>query len=529
MPAEPIYNVPHISYAEALATLRAKDLILETSPNIEGAIEPKLGGVIQTDSRKIAPGDIFLAYRGVTSNGHDHIKGALVIGASLLILEDDSRVPAECDCPWIKVPSGRSAWAHLCAAAFDNPQDKLSFFGITGTNGKTSTVWMIRSLLAKLNRPCVAIGTVGAYIGERLIPTTHTTPDPPELYAILQTAVSAGVTTCAMEVSSHAICQEKLSPIKFEGAAFTSFSRDHLDFHHSMEEYLEAKLELFDKLTSKTGLKLFCSSLDPAILERARELGGKLYTSERTGKSESVSTKGLEASLLVQTQNTNQTLSGSLIEIHSKQIFPEEGGASGPRTALLPYLGNHSVENFCAALALCESITSEPISPEIIEALPQIPGRLERIVHPKGPCVVVDYAHTPDALEKSLGALRPLCQGKLWVVFGCGGDRDQGKRPLMGAIAEEHADCIVLTSDNPRSEPPEAIIEEISKGLTSPSCAIRTEDRRTAITSTILAASSDDTILIAGKGHEDYQIIGDEVLALDDRKIAKEVLNANVG
>jgi len=511
-----ISEKPIIKIGDSIEALASKNLVLSCSKNLADSKSNARSGHITVDSRQIAPGDIFIAYKGVTNDGHAHLGRMGILGAALLVVEDPALIPANCETPWIQVRSGREAWSFLCAAAFDNPQDQLDFIGITGTNGKTSCVWMIRALLRARTIPMVAVGTVGAYIGDLFVPTTHTTPDPPELYWLLSKAVKAGSKYCAMEVSSHAICQHKLAPIRFKATAFTSFSRDHLDFHKDMNEYLTAKLQLPLHLSHKDSFNLFCASLPKNIFDRLDKVGFnnfKLYSSKPSTEA------------YIQSKTNSVSVDGTSITV--------SGSISESREFLLPYLGQHSVENFCASLAICEKLLQKEFLPEEIKNLPQIPGRLEKVPHNKGPCVLVDYAHTPDALEKSLTAVKRLTSGRIVLVFGCGGDRDAGKRPQMGAIAAQFADFSFITNDNPRTEDPAAIANQIEAGFAGVLKNDLTKheillDRPGAIKKAIMSANSGDIVLIAGKGHEDYQIIGAEKFPMDDRLIAAGVLYGNM-
>jgi UDP-N-acetylmuramoyl-L-alanyl-D-glutamate--2,6-diaminopimelate ligase len=508
MPSNPNPS-PRIQFGAAIKALLDSGLTTSKAETISAHGDSTRWLHIVTDSRQITPGDLFLAYKGVTSDAHQHLEKVAVLGAHLLVVEDASKLPANCEIPWIEVSSGRGAWSYLCAAAYGNPQSEMSFLGVTGTNGKTSTVWMIQRLLLAHGIGCATIGTVGAYIGHAHIPTKHTTPDPPDLFRLLRAAADSGVKAVAMEVSSHAICQDKLLPIRYDGAAFTSFSRDHLDFHPSMEEYFAAKMRLFTELCHPNSQNFFCDQMAerlPPDQNRRRILYGE------TSKDAPSLPGRVSAKVLA------KNLKGSEIEITFEPTETLRG--------FIPYLGDHAVENFTAALLLSQVVMTQPIKPETWQDLPQIPGRLE-LVSTKNKHVVIDYAHTPDALEKSIVALRDLMnQGHLWVVFGCGGDRDKGKRPLMGNIAQTLADKIIVTSDNPRQEEPDQIIQDILGGTKKPNEIETIPDRRSAIEFALVNSAADDTILIAGKGHEDYQIVGEDVLDFDDRKVARQILES---
>lgn len=476
---------------------------------------------LRTDSRAVQPGDIFLAYRGVSSDGHRHIAAAVAKGAALLIVEEPQLIPDSIRTPWIQCRSGRAAWSILAAHAFGNPQESMTMLGITGTNGKTSTAWMVGQLLQAVCHPCIVIGTLGAYINGEHVPTGHTTPDPDLLYGLLSTAKARGITTCVMEVSSHAIVQEKLLPIRYSGCAFTSFSRDHLDFHNTMAEYLAAKLRLFTELSAPNARFAIHSSVLEQLDERVRfSVAAQQEAFSygiRSPNADAVATLGPSAQHFgVQIVNTG--FDGSQLKL---QLGPLESKQFSGR---VPYFADHAINNFAAALLLTAKVCGDFVKPSLWANLAAVPGRLERVSGPKSPGVIVDYAHTPDALEKTLQVLRPFCKGRLMVVFGCGGDRDQGKRPVMGKIAEQLSDRLYITSDNPRSERPESILNDIASGLTDATSAVLEIDRAKAIKQAIADARSDDIVLVAGKGHETYQILHDRTIAFDDRMVAKAAL-----
>jgi UDP-N-acetylmuramoyl-L-alanyl-D-glutamate--2,6-diaminopimelate ligase len=492
-----------ISPASVSAVLRTHQLLL-SEQNIQSAGTDPTG--FSTDSRKAGPGCGFIAYAGVASDGHNYIAGANAAGAAFIVCERPVS-EAAVKVPVFVVTSGRAAWSVLAAAACGSPQNSVTMLGVTGTNGKTSTAWMTRQLLQHAGIPCVMIGTLGAWIGDNFHETKHTTPDPDYFYPMLKHALDAGIRTCVMEVSSHAIAQEKLTPVTYDAAAFTSFSRDHLDFHKDEDDYFATKSRLFDRMTKPGGTKIFCSRLSrlPASAGGDDSIIYGLSSLNNPYKS---CKNQLEISV------DRETLSGSEITVRGKK-------------GLLPYFGAHALENFAAALLLASRVTEKVWDEKHWSRLSQVPGRLERVTGTKDVDVFVDYAHTPDALEKTLTFLKKYRKRSLLVVFGCGGDRDPGKRPQMGAIACGLADCTFVTSDNPRTEDPAAIIRQILAGTTSGQPVTSIADRREAIAAAIQKASPGDIILIAGKGHETYQIIGDKVLPFDDREVARAFLNSS--
>lgn len=467
-------------------------------------------GTLSTDSRQIGKGDLFLAYQGVAADGHAHLAKAIAQGAGLLVVEDKAKVPPGTSCAWAEVTSGRLAWSFLAAEAFGNPQRDLQCLGVTGTNGKTSTVWMTGELLRAAGVRCLTLGTLGADFGDHHVPTRHTTPDPDVLYALLADAVKRGVTTLAMEVSSHAIAQEKVQPIRYSSAAFTSFSRDHLDFHPSMAHYFATKWRLFTELTEKSASRIVCDGLEEKF-----NLAPFGNTTTVYGEGAEAKATAWSAHDYLKLRVTRTGFVGSRLEFSTKtEKFAGD----------VPYFARHALENFAAALLTAKAVTGQFIEPRHWQNLRPVPGRLEQVLGGGGPQVVVDYAHTPDALEKTLTVLRPLCRGQLRVVFGCGGDRDKGKRPEMGKVAERLADHVVVTSDNPRTEDPQAILQDIARGLDRPALVTFEVDRAKAIKAAIADAKADDMVLIAGKGHETYQIIGKEKLPFDDREVARKCL-----
>jgi UDP-N-acetylmuramoyl-L-alanyl-D-glutamate--2,6-diaminopimelate ligase len=463
-----------------------------------------------TDSRKTGKTCGFIAYQGVASDGHCYIKGALSANAAFIVCEKEPDLGSTKNVPVFIVTNGRAAWSVLSAAACGNPQDSLRMLGVTGTNGKTSTAWMTRQLLHLVGEKTVMIGTIGAWIGNEFFPTKHTTPDPDFFYPILRKAVEAGASTCIMEVSSHAIAQEKLTPVKFDASAFTSFSRDHLDFHKDEEDYWQTKCRLFERMTKASGSMFFCSGLTrlPENLDHSKAM---IYgpSDKKDGLDLKVPRLNIEVA--------QETFDGSEVTFITNK-FTHRGD--------IPFFGTHAIENFTAALLLSSTISEKVWENSLWQKVSQVPGRLEKISGKNGKVAFVDYAHTPDALEKTLLFLQKYRTNELVVVFGCGGDRDAGKRPMMGKIAESLSDKVFVTSDNPRTEDPKKIIEGIVAGLQAPAKAVLEPDRRLAIKRAVQESKSGAMILIAGKGHETYQIIGDQVLQFDDREVVREYLNS---
>lgn len=482
---------------------------------------PDLSVKVQTKLDKVARGDIFIAYKGVSFDSHTLIGEAIKRGAACIILEDEAYL-AGIDIPCALCHSSRKAWSLLMAQGWGNPHEKLKFVGITGTNGKSSTCWIIKEQLGIMNIPCILIGTGGAWIGDSFEATSFTTPDPDGLFYLLAKAVDQGIKYAVMEVSSHALVLEKLGPLKFNATAFTSFSQDHLDFHSSMSEYLEAKMRLYTHHLAGKGV---LSCINVGVMEQieARGVGGLLNGNLALYGSASEFENGAAIGL-TKARNRNKTTIDAL-GFDGTTITFDRGDSI--QSGKIPFLGDFAVSNFAAALILTEFISQKRLASDVWPKIRQVPGRLEPVKvtgSKEHPNIFVDYAHSPDALFKALKTLKQLSQGLLWLVFGCGGDRDKGKRPLMAKVAEELADRIIVTSDNPRNEAPEAILNDIMEGFNDRDSVHVELDRRCAINYAIQGAGKRDTILIAGKGHEDYQIVGTQKIPFDDRLIAKEVL-----
>jgi UDP-N-acetylmuramoyl-L-alanyl-D-glutamate--2,6-diaminopimelate ligase len=491
-----------LELATVLAALTARGQVVSaSSPPYTG----KGRGGLVVDSRKLNAGDCFVVFKGVSSDAHQYIPMALEAKVGLLVVERADAIPSGCSVPHIVVKSGRAAWAYLAAHAFGEPQDEMTVLAVTGTNGKTSTAWMVGELLRGAGLPCLTIGTLGADFGDGPEPTGHTTPDPDILYGLLREALRRGIKHVAMEASSHAVVQDKLLPMRFSATAFTSFSRDHLDFHGTLADYFAAKERIFTQLCRPDARRVLWEGLSQAT-DIARHGGDVWYYGQGAAR--------LGAKYFA-IEQAIESFAGT--ELHYK-------ASDGSATLHIPYFGKHAVENFCAAYLLATTQVAK-IPPSALAAMRHVPGRLQRVsTQPDEPQVIVDYAHTPDALEKTLQVLRPLCKGRLVVVFGCGGDRDRGKRPLMGQAAERLADVIYVSSDNPRSEDPAKIIAEIMSGLSTPAAARAIADRRAAIEQAVFDATPDDTVLVAGKGHETYQIVGKVTLPFDDREVARAAL-----
>jgi UDP-N-acetylmuramoyl-L-alanyl-D-glutamate--2,6-diaminopimelate ligase len=470
--------------------------LLATRP--VAGLDTELRGVAD-DSRAVAAGDLFCAWAGVAQDGHAHAPAAVRAGAVALLVE---RPLPDVSIPQLVVSDGRRAAAVAAALLLGNPQESLGLVGVTGTNGKTTTVWILRYLLSARGGTA-SLGTLGAVRPDgSVIPGSEalTTPGPVQLARTLRQLADAGATRIAMEMSSHALDQGRVAALRFDAAVFTNLTRDHLDYHGTVERYLAAKRRLLGML--RPGGAAVINADDPAWAGLSEAAPRAL-------------TFGTCRSADLRISDVRLDAAGASFTLAT---------AAGATPAHIPLLGEFNVQNAAAAGAACLALGFELT--EVIAALagvPQVPGRLERIA--SEPCPVLrDYAHTPDALERALAALRPLTAGRLIVVFGAGGDRDRGKRPLMGKVAAGGADVVIVTSDNPRTEDPEAIIDEIMAGIVEGQAA-RVVNRRAAIADALALATPADLVLLAGKGHETYQVIGTEKRPFDERVIVQQLLS----
>lgn len=447
------------------------------------------------DSRQVTEGSLFIAIQGSETHGMTFVDQAIANGAAAILYDAwGGDVPRHV--PALHVTGLQAQIGPLAHAFYGHPCQAMRVIGVTGTNGKTTTVHLIAQLADTLGLKAARIGTLGISIGpEKLVDSDRTTPDAITLAKIFAELRDREVDLVAMEVSSHALDQHRVDGIPFDVAVMTNLSRDHLDYHEDMESYGQAKARLFEDFDLKAAVlnadDAFCQGL-------MKRLVSSHLVTYGTSSSADFSITAVEA-----------TSDGSLIDVSIHGAL---------RQLKLPLLGDFNVENALAAVAVMTAIEPEKAE-QVLSAMSRLqtaPGRMECFQSPGSATVVVDYAHTPDALEQALVTCRKHCQGQLWSVFGCGGDRDTGKRPLMGRIASELSDCVVLTSDNPRSEPPQAILNEIRAGMTKP--PMREEiDRSMAIRFAVENASSNDYILIAGKGHESTQVIGQTIRPFSDR------------
>ena len=453
------------------------------------------------DSRRCRPGDLFVAMPGSQCDGHDYILEAVAKGASAILAQ---QAPENLPCSVCLVPDSRAAYGRVCQALAGQPSQRLKVIGITGTNGKTTTSYLVASVLAAAGYKTGTLGTLGYFDGVDAEPATLTTPGAPVLASWLARCEANGCSHAVMEVSSHSLSLSRVAGIEFDAACVTNVRHDHLDFHTSWNEYYAAKSRLLEQLRPE-GFAVFNAD-DPGSIGMLPLADGPALT------------VGLESAAEISATVLEQFLS-------EQTLLLSAGNDTVPvRTSLI---GNHNVYNglIAAAVGIGYGLDLATIA-RGLEAVTYIPGRLERVECGQPFGVFVDYAHTPDALAGVLGALRELTQGRLICVFGAGGDRDRAKRPAMGAAVEQAADLAVVTSDNPRSESPLAIIDDVMSGFQDRFAVRAIVDRGEAIRWALAAARPGDCVLIAGKGHEDYQIIGNRRLHFDDRQFARQWLYA---
>jgi UDP-N-acetylmuramoyl-L-alanyl-D-glutamate--2,6-diaminopimelate ligase len=504
-----------------LAALPA-DLATSQRLGEESAQDPLIRGICY-DSRNVAPGDLFIALRGSVSDGHDYLERAIALGAVALLVEAPPEAKLLTGCTAAVVPDTRRALAPIATRFFGEPGKEMVLIGITGTNGKTSTSYLVESILGKARKRTGLIGTVEVRFAGEAQPAVNTTPESLDLQSTLRRMCTRNVDSVVMEVSSHGLELERVVGCEFRVAAITNVTQDHLDFHGNMEAYLASKRLLFSRyLVASDGSAVV--NLDDAsaqqFISAARDRGARVIRVTRNRE------RNAEVKLL----NANITLAGSQVQLE----LP-----SGPLEVALPLVGDFNLENLLVACGICVALDIAPETiAEGIAACPQVPGRMEVVgaEMPNAPTVIVDYAHTPDAVEKLLTAVRPLSSGRLITVFGCGGDRDRAKRPLMAEAVARHSDRALATSDNPRTEDPLTILADVEKGLrelervelealdTRDRSYAVVPDRREAIDLAMSIARPEDTVILAGKGHEDYQIVGSVKLPFDDREEARLAL-----
>lgn len=451
------------------------------------------------DNRRVSPGTLFFCVPGFTRDGHDFARDAVARGAAALVVQR----PLDLGVPEVVVPDVRAAMGAAAARMHGDPTRDLQVIGVTGTNGKTTTAFVIRALLEAAGTNCGLMGTVKSVVGGVELPTERTTPEAIDLQATLAAMRDAGDRACAMEVSSHALELRRVDGVRFACAVFTNLTQDHLDFHPSMEDYFQAKRRLFDELAPAARVV----NVDDSYGRRlAQELPGTV-------------TYAIDAPADYRATDVEVKLTGSRFTLRAP---------SGESRIECPLPGRFNVANVLAALAACASlgVPADELA-SALAALPRVPGRFQPVEAGQDFAVLVDYAHTPDSLDNVLRAARDLAERRVITVFGCGGDRDRGKRPLMGDIAGRLSDVAIATSDNPRSEDPEAILDEVLAGA-GPNVE-RVLDRTEAIAAALEHADTGDVVVIAGKGHElGQEFAGGRKEPFDDVEVARRLLSERV-
>jgi len=458
---------------------------------------------IASDSRSLKRGFLFLACEGANSHGINYLRQAQAAGVCAVAWDSSTAdAPDDIGIPMIAVENLAAHLGDISNRFYGNPSSNLKTIGITGTNGKTTVAWLIAECLQQLDRRCGYVGTLGFGIDEFQVAEGMTTPAAIELHSRLADFVDQGATYAAIEVSSHALAQGRVDGIEFEAALFTNLTRDHLDYHGEMQSYFESKSRLFLSCAPKV-----------KIINLDSEFGTELAA--RCGQD------------VVTVSTQFDRVANGRLYVFVRSVVANERGSDitftsswGDGKFTLPLPGDFNVANAVLVLAylLTANIDLEQAC-DVLQLVEAPPGRMQKVAA-RGSSIYVDYAHTPDAIESALRALRPHCRGKIWCVFGCGGDRDEGKRPLMGKLVERFADNIVVTSDNPRSEDPKKIVTDILAGFSNVDKATVIEDRAAAIAWTIASADSSDAVLIAGKGHEDYQEVDGERRPFSDTALA---------
>jgi len=480
----------------------AEILAQSGNPSVQG---------LEYDSRKIQPGDVFVAVRGETEDGNRFIDQAIAAGAVAVVTDSDKEKPRP-EVAWAQTAHARRVLARMSANFYRRPAERLAMTGITGTNGKSTTAFLLESMLTAASRKSALIGTIEYHVAGQILPAPHTTPEALELNRMLNQALGDGATEAVMEVSSHALAQQRVYGIPFDVAVFTNLTRDHLDYHLTMDAYFESKRILFEG----------CGTDGPrvAVVNVDGDYGAQLIKVSKHHGAE-VFTYGLRKADL-RAEKVEISQHGTRFDL----VTPD---AVIPLCSTL--LGQVNVYNILAAAgaASARGLPSDAIASGV-ERLTRVPGRFERVDCGQPFTVVVDYAHTQDALRNLTSLARRFVEqagnrGRVITLFGCGGNRVRAKRPLMGEAAGELSDFVVLTSDNPRQEDPRAIINDALVGLQRSDAKYKVEpDRRTAIGSAIAEARPGDIVLLAGKGHEKFQIVGQQAIPFDDVEVAREAL-----
>lgn len=467
---------------------------------IQGGLNIDIFG-LDSDSRKIEKGHLFVAVKGSANDGHEYINKAIEQGATAIVCED---MPSQMEdsVTYIQVKDSADALGKLAAQWYGNPSDRLTLVGVTGTNGKTTIATLLYDLFRKLGYKTGLLSTVCNYVDDKAVPATHTTPDPISLNMLLAEMVEAGCTHAFMEVSSHSVDQKRISGLNFDGGIFTNLTRDHLDYHKTVDAYLKAKKGFFDQLP-KSAFAL--TNLD--------DKSGMVMLQNTAARKLTYSLRSLAD---FKGRILEKLFEGTLLEVNGTEV-------------MVHFVGKFNAYNLLAVYGAAVALGEEPNEVLLqISTLHPVSGRFETIRSDKGFTAIVDYAHTPDALTNVLNAIHEVLsdKGRVITVVGAGGNRDKGKRPLMAKESVKYSEQVILTSDNPRFEEPDAIIEDMTAGLDNNEMkkVLCITDRKQAIKTAIMMANAGDVILIAGKGHEDYQDVKGVKHHFDDREIVREFI-----
>ena len=456
---------------------------------------------IQFDSRKVADGNLFVAQVGTAVDGHEYIASCVEKGAKAIVLSNPDYLPAESNAvTYILVDNTDEALGRMASKWFGEPSKQLTLVGVTGTNGKTTIATLLYKLTRALGHKAGLLSTVVNYVDEESVPATHTTPDALELNGLLRRMVDAGCSHAFMEVSSHAIAQERIAGLDFDGALFTNLTRDHIDYHKTFDNYRDTKKRLFDSLKKEA-----------FAVTNKDDKNGLVMTQNTKAKVYSYSVRTMAD---YRAQILEEGFDGMLLQLDGQEVF-------------VPLVGRFNVSNLLCIYGAAINLGFDKMEVlRVLSTLTPVNGRFEAIHSPKGWTAIIDYAHTPDAVDNVIQTINEIRKGKLITVVGCGGNRDKGKRPMMAQIAKHGSDQLILTSDNPRDEEPADILRDMAAGLTEDELrsTLIIEDRESAIKTACTIAQANDVILVAGKGHEDYQIIKGVKYHFDDHEIVKKCI-----
>lgn len=477
---------------ELLSVITPKQVVGKTDINITD---------VQFDSRKVSDGNLFVAQVGTAVDGHQYIASCVEKGAKAIVLSNPDYLPAESkDVTYILVDNTDEALGRIASKWFGEPSKHLTLVGVTGTNGKTTIATLLYKLTRALGHKAGLLSTVVNYVDAESVPATHTTPDAIELNGLLRRMVDAGCSHAFMEVSSHAIVQERVAGLDFDGALFTNLTRDHIDYHKTFDNYRDAKKRLFDTLKPNA-----------FAVTNKDDKNGLVMTQNTKARVYSYSVRSMAD---YRAQILEEGFEGMLLQLDGQEVF-------------VPLVGRFNVSNLLCIYGAAINLGFDKMEVlRVLSTLKPVNGRFEAIRSPKGWTAIIDYAHTPDAVDNVIQTINEIRKGKLITVVGCGGNRDKGKRPMMAQIAKHGSDQLILTSDNPRDEEPADILRDMASGLTEEELrsTLIIEDRESAIKTACTIAQANDVILVAGKGHEDYQIIKGVKHHFDDHEVVKNCI-----